>query len=233
MRTVLVVLALVGVAITGVAASVPPYDSSKLYPTEEDFRRATEVYRQALEANPKDSEAHHWLGAAWWETHVMFNNGLISYGADAIDRAIRQLELAVESDDTNLGAWQLLWVAYTTRDRVGQLRATQARRTVSTFPPGDDEKAGMAALKVLALSLDPKVAFRGVPPAVMRKGEVAVKYPPITTPADSLVVGDPASGLVYGFPCPSLPMIQRPTFFLTKEEAYQRAYKPATVCTPP
>ena len=54
------------------------------------------------------------------------------------------------------------------------------------------------------------------------------------SPADFYVIGDEDTKIVYKYPCPSLPAIKRPAFFLTKWEAFDKGYKPATtVCPPP
>ena len=51
-------------------------------------------------------------------------------------------------------------------------------------------------------------------------------------PGDLVVVGDPDTKLLYRYPCPELPAIARPMIFLTKWEALNRGYRPATMCPP-
>lgn len=231
MRSVLIAAGLIGLVAAGALAAVPPYDFTKIYPTEDAFMRSIRVYQNALAANPKDAEAAFWLGEAYWWASVLSSHARIPYGADYLDRSIEATEQAVSIDDKHMAAWQRLVVAYFTRGAApgGTDRAA----------PTDDEKGRAAALKVLELSRDPSAANRGIPRAGARRGEVAIKYLPLPdrtvkyNPADLYVVGDRDTKLLYRFPCPSLPAIKRPAFFLTKWEAFDRGYKPATVCPPP
>ena len=231
MRMIIIATLLVGLAAPGTAAAVPPYDASKIYPTEAAFMNSIRVYQTALAANPKDADAAYWLGDAYWEASIFYRDGRVPYGTDYLDRAIAALEQAVSIDDKYLAAWQVLTVAYFTRG---------ARPALTDKPaPSDDEKSYAAALKVLALSEDLTVAYRGVPRPGARNGEVAIKYQPVRDrsvkwgPADTFVIADPDTKLVYRFSCAPLQTIKRPAFFLTKWEAFDRGYQPATVCPPP
>ncbi len=218
MRLPLVVVALLGLlAGTAAAAALPSYDSTKVYPAEAGFLRAIQVYQSALAANPRDADAAYGLGEAYWEASVLYRNGAITYGADYLDKSIAALERAVRIDDKYLAAWLVLISAYHTR--------------------GDEGKSQAAAEKAIALALDLSLAGRGAPRAGAHNGVVAIKYPSLDrsvkfNPANYFVVGDPDAKLVYKWPCASLPPIARPQFFLTKWEAFERGYKPATVCRP-
>ena len=231
MRAVLIALAAAGLVVAVALAAVPPYDSTKIYPTEAAFQASIKVYQDALAANPRDADAAYWSGVAYWDGSVLFRHGLVPYGQDYLDRSIAMLERAVSIDDKYMAAWQLLVSAYFTR---GAAPGVTDRPAAS-----DDEKSRAAAEKVLALSLDPSAANRGVPVAGKHSGEVAVKYLPLPdrsvryNPADLYVIGDADTKLVYRYPCASLPAIRRPAFFLTKWEAFERGYKAATVCPPP
>jgi tetratricopeptide (TPR) repeat protein len=204
---------------TGALAAVRPYDFTKIYPTEDAFMRSIKGYQDALEANPKDAEAAFWLGEAYWWASVQYSHGLVPYGEDYLDRSIEATEQAVEIDDKYIAAWQRLVVSYYTK--------------------GERERSREVALKMIDLALrDPSAANRGMPPSSPRRGEVAIKYLPLPdrsikyNPAEFYVVGDPDSKLLYQYQCASLPAIKRPAFFLTKWEAFDRGYKPATVCPP-
>ncbi len=231
MRAIVIGVILAGLVAAGATAAVPPYDPSKIYPTEAAFMSSIKVYQDALAANPRDADAAYWLGDAYREASILYRNERISYGASYLDKSIASLERAVSIDDKHLAAWQLLAVAYFTRGA--------APGATDKPAPTDDEKSKAAARKVLALSLDPAAANRGLPPAGARKGEVAIKYLPLPdrsvkfNPADSFVIGDPDTKVVYRFSCAPIQTIKRPALFLTKWEAFDRGYRPATVCPPP
>ncbi len=222
MRLPLAVIALLGLlAGTAAAAALPSYDSTKIHPTEAGFLRAIQVYQSALAANPRDADAAYGLGEAYWEASILYRNGKIPYGADYLDKSIAALERAVSIDDKYMAAWIVLVSAYHTRG--------------IWFT--DDAKADAAARKVMDLALELGLAGRAVPRAGAHNGVVVFKYPSIDrsvrfNPANYFVVGDPDAKLVYKWPCASLPPIARPQFFLTKWEAFDRGYKPATVCRP-
>lgn len=231
MRTVLIVAGLIGLLAAGALAAVRPYDPTKIYPTEEAFTASIKAYQDALAANLNDAEAAYWLGDAYWEASVLYRNERVPYGEDYLDKSIAMLEKAVSIDEKHLAAWQLLTIAYHTRGKVPSVTDEPA--------PSDLEKSMAAAEKVIALSHDPGATNRGLPRPGARTGEVAIKYPPLPdrsvkfNPADQFVLGDPDTKLLYRFPCSSLPAIRRPAFFLTKWEAIDRGYTPATVCPPP
>ncbi len=230
-RLALIAVTLAALAGAPALAAVPTYDLAKIYPTEAAFASSIKVYQDALAANPRDADAAYWLGNAYWTASILYRNGAIAYGADYLDRAIAAAERAVSADDKNMAAWQLLAIAYFTRGAAPGATAAPA--------PTDDDKSLAAERKVLALSLDPQAANRGVPRAGVHSAVVPVTYPPLPDrtvryhPADYMVVGDPATKLLYRYPCASLPAIQRPMLFLTKWEAINRGYSPATVCPPP
>jgi tetratricopeptide (TPR) repeat protein len=232
LRTSLIALALSALLGGGALAAVPPYDPSKILPNEAAFMASLKVYQDALAANPQDADAAYWLGDAYWEASVFYRNGSIPYGAGYLDKSIASLERAVRIDDKYLAAWQLLAIAYPTRN------ATPSGNTLIPEAPSDRDKAWAATEKVIALSGDPGAANRGVPRAGSHNGEVAFRYPELPVrgvkfrPADLLVVGDSDSKLLYQYPCSALPPIAHPMLFLTKREAFDRGYQPATVCPP-
>ena len=230
MRAVLIAAGVIGLLAAVAVAGVPPYDSTKIYPTEAAFQSSIKVYQDALAANPKDADAAYWLGDAYWDASVLSRHHVVPYGEDYLDKSIAMLERAVGNDDKYMAAWQLLVIAYFTRGAAPSVMDPPAL--------SDDQKSQAAAQKVIALSDDPSAANRGVPIAGKRSGEITVKYLPLPdrsvkyNPADLFVVGDPDTKLLYRYPCASLPAIRRPAFFLTKWEAFDRGYKAATVCPP-
>jgi tetratricopeptide (TPR) repeat protein len=234
MRVVLVAATLVALVGAPALAAVPPYDLAKIHPTEAAFNGSIKVYQDALAANPQDADAAYWLGHAYWNASYLYRNGEVAYGADYLDKSIDALERAVHIDDKYLAAWQVLAVAYFTRGHFYEPTAS------GQHVPSDDERSLAAEEKVLELGKDLRVARAGVPPrSGVRSGEVTFKYLPLPdrsvkfNPADYIVVGDPDTKLLYRFPCATLPAIKRPMLFLTKWEAINRGYTPATVCPPP
>jgi tetratricopeptide (TPR) repeat protein len=231
-RTSLIAIALSALLAGGAWAAVPPYDGTKIYPNEPAFLASIKVYQDALAANPRDADAAYWLGDAYWQASVFNRDGSISYGADYLDKSIASLERAVSIDDKYFAAWQLLAIAYPTRNA--------PPNTTAFFSPvpSDRDKGWAATQKVIALSRDPGAAYRGVPRAGTRNAEVAIRYPELPirgvkfNPADLLVVGDADSKLLYQYPCSALPPIAHPMLFLSKREAFDRGYRPATVCPP-
>jgi tetratricopeptide (TPR) repeat protein len=229
-RLALTVLMLAALAGTPALAAVPTFDMTKVYPSEAAFASAIKVYQDALAANPKDADAAYWLGNAYWSAAILYRNGAIGYGADYLDQAIDALERAVSADDGYLAAWQLLAEAYSTRHH--------APGATDQPAPSDEEKSLAATRKILELSRDPQAANRGLPRPGARNGVVPVTYQPLPDrtvryrPADFMVIGDADTKLLYRYPCASLPAIKRPMLFLTKWEAINRGFSPATVCPP-
>lgn len=217
MRLALVLVAAFGLLAGTAAAALPSYDPTRM-PGEAEFLRTIQPYESALAANPKDADAAYELGRAYWEASVLYRNGTISYGADYLDKSIAALERATRIDDRYLAAWLVLVSAYHSR--------------------GDEGKAQAAAEKAIALAFDLGVMGRAVPRAGARNQKIAVQYVPLPdravrfNPADYFVIGDRDTKLVYKWPCASLPPIAHGQLFLTKWEAFDRGYKPGTVCTP-
>jgi len=217
-RLALTLAAALGLLAAPAAAALPSYDMTRAHPGEAEFLRTIQPYQAALAANPKDADAAYGLGEAYWEASVLYRNGMISYGADYLDKSIAALERATSIDDKYLAAWLVLISAYHTQ--------------------GDLAKADAAAQKAMALALDLSLAGRGSPRARVGNGKLAVQYVPLPdravrfNPADYFVIGDRDTKLVYKWPCASLPPIAHGQLFLTKWEAFDRGYKPGTVCTP-
>jgi tetratricopeptide (TPR) repeat protein len=230
LRALLIAIALSALMAVGAVAAVPPYDNTKIRPTEAAFMASIKVYVDALTANPQDADAAYWLGDAYWEASVLYRNGTIRYGADYLDKAIAFLERTVSIDDKYLPAWAVLVSAYQTRGAYPSIAGPPA--------PNDYDKSYAAAQKLIALSTDPAAVNRGVPSPGAHNAEVAIRYLALPdrgarfNAADLLVVADPDTKLLYRFPCAGVPPIARPAIFLTKWEAFDRGYKSASVCPP-
>jgi tetratricopeptide (TPR) repeat protein len=229
-RALLIAIVLSTLLAVGAVAAVPPFDLSKIYPTEAAFMASIKVYQDALAANPRDADAAFWLGDAYWETSELYRYGTIKYGADYLDKSIAALERTVSIDDKYFAAWSVLVSAYQTRGAYPSIAGPPA--------PNDYDKSYAAAQKLIALSIDPAAVNRGVPSPGAHNAEVAIRYQALPdrgtrfNAADLLVVADPDTKLLYRFPCPGIPPIARPAIFLTKWEAIDRGYKPASVCPP-
>ncbi|HEX9247187.1 MAG TPA: tetratricopeptide repeat protein [bacterium] len=278
--TALTVLGLVGLAAARATAAVPPFDLTKIPLTEAAFTRSIQVYQKAAAANPRDAEAHYWLGVAYWEASLQHRNLLIPYGDGYLDKSLAELERAVSIDDNHFAAWQLLAAAYPTR---GSSQLFGLGGLVGGL--SDDQKGWRAAEKLIILAQKQGIAYGGAPqpkgggrvaPSSPPAAPSQTAPPPPTTappnpttgptgttaptsptgpagqpgpapgpagstgptkkkfnPADYYVIGDQDTKLLYQYPCSSLPAIEHPAFFLIKWQAFDRGYKPATICPPP
>jgi tetratricopeptide (TPR) repeat protein len=253
-------IALVGLLVgTAAGAALPSYDTTKRYATEAEFVRSIQPYQVEAALNPRNPDATYWLGYAYWETSIYYRNGWIDYGADYLDKSIAALERTVSIDDKYLTAWLLLISAYHTRgqgpvststDRavspdehnVGERDRLTDTHSLSPIPMktwalSDEEKSDAAAIKAVALGLEIDANARAVP-ANRGHGAINPQYVPLPdrrvkfNPADYFAIGDRDTMLVYRYPCATLPPIKRAAFFLTKWEAFDRGYKPGTVCRP-
>ena len=171
-RTALTALGLVGLLAGRATAAVPPFDLTKILANEAAFTRAIEVYQKAIAANPKDVDAHYWLGVAYWEASLQWRNMLIPYGAGSLDKCIEELERAVKIDDNYFAAWQLLAAAYPTR---GTRAVFGLGSLVGVLD--DREKGWQATQKLIVLSQKISIAYGGAPPAPKFGGVPAGPYP--------------------------------------------------------
>ena len=278
-RVAMTVLGVVGLMAARATAALPPFDLTKIPLTEAAFTRSIQVYQRAAAANPRDAEAHYWLGVAYWEASLQHRNMLIPYGDGYLDKSIAELERAVKIDDNYLAAWQLLAAAYPTRG------TSLFFSLGGLFGLSDDQKGWQAAQKLIILTQKQSIAYGGAPqpkggggvaPASPPAAPGQTAPPPPTTappnpttgpagttapaspvgpagqpgpatgpagstgptkkkfnPADYYVIGDQDTKLLYQYSCSSLPAIEHPAFFLIKWQAFDRGYKPATICPPP
>jgi hypothetical protein len=117
MRTLAIVLILVGVATTAASAqAVRPFNTMQFY-SEEEFRAAVAPYAAAASANANDPAAHYWLGVAYLHVARQYKAGFSPWASGAATQAVQSLERSVSLRPT-LAAMMALWDAYVT---AGQL----------------------------------------------------------------------------------------------------------------
>jgi hypothetical protein len=117
MRTLAIVLILVGVATTAASAqAVRPFNTMQFY-SEEEFRAAVAPYAAAASANANDPAAHYWLGVAYLHVARQYKAGFSPWASGAAVQAVQSLERSVSLRPT-LAAMMALWDAYVT---AGQL----------------------------------------------------------------------------------------------------------------
>ena len=202
-RTALTALGLVGLVAARATAALPAFDLTKLPPTEAAFTRAIEVYQKAARANPRDAEAHYWLGVAYWEASLQHRNMLIPYGDGYLDKSIAELERAVKINDNYFAAWQLLATAYPTR-------GTSALFALGgLFGLTDDQKGWEASQKLILLSQNQGIAYGGAPPQPKGGGGGVPPSPPAgpsqTAPAPPTTAPPPPATGPAGTTAPASP----------------------------
>ncbi|HXX38894.1 MAG TPA: tetratricopeptide repeat protein [bacterium] len=204
---------LIGAAAAG--AAVPPYNDTAVYPTEAGFQQSIAVYQRAVSASTQDADAYYWLGVAYFQASVLWNQGLISYGADYLPRAIDALERAVTLNPAGIGAWLVLQEAYA--------------------DAGDLDKSTAASDNVAALSHDLSLYNGAVPPVPQRGGPATVlpsaQQTQVVNPAgsafragDFTYAGDPATKKLYPLSCRPLPPMPRLAIFFNKWDALAQGY---------
>ena len=128
MRTLSLVMVLVGVAATAASAQAArPFNTLQFY-TEAEFRAAVAPYAAAASANANDPTAHYWLGVAYLHVARQYRAGLSPWASGAAGQAIQSLERSVSLRPT-LAAALALWDAYVT---AGQLE--KGLEWISRFP---------------------------------------------------------------------------------------------------
>ena len=117
MRTLTLVIVLVGLAATAASAqAVRSFNTMQFY-TEAEFRAAVAPYAAAVSANANDPTAHYWLGVAHLHVARQYKAGLSPWASGAAAQAVQSLERSVSLRPT-LAAVMALWDAYVT---AGQL----------------------------------------------------------------------------------------------------------------
>jgi len=128
MRTLALVMVLVGLAATAASAqAVRPFNTLQFY-TEAEFRAAVAPYAAAATANANDATAHYWLGVAYLHVARQYRAGLSPWASGTAAQAIQSLERSVSLRAT-LAAMLALWDAYVT---AGQLN--KGLDLISRFP---------------------------------------------------------------------------------------------------
>src|SRR3990170_625827 len=133
MRTLALVMVLVGVAATAASAQAArPFNMLQFY-TEAEFRAAVAPYAAAAAANANDPTAHYWLGVAYLHVARQYRAGLSPWASGAAAQAIQSLERSVSLRATMV-AMLALWDAYVT---AGELEKGLAliSRLPSMAPP--------------------------------------------------------------------------------------------------
>jgi len=111
MRTLSLVMVLVGVAATAASAQAArPFNTLQFY-TEAEFRAAVAPYAAAASANANDPTAHYWLGVAYLHVARQYRAGLSPWASGVAAQAIQSLERSVSLRATT-AAVLALWNAY-------------------------------------------------------------------------------------------------------------------------
>jgi tetratricopeptide (TPR) repeat protein len=124
---VLVALAAAGPAS---AQALRPFDTQRLYLTEQAFAAAIRPYQQAIQANANNATAQYWLGYAYLVAYRQYLTGLAPYAAGYLAQAERPLSEAIRINPR-------LVEAYVALQHVYHLR-------------GDDARAEEVVLKMMA-----------------------------------------------------------------------------------
>lgn len=100
-------------ATAAAAQAVPPFNVSRLYPTEADFTRAVQPYQAAISANPQNARAHYWLGFAYVHAYRRWQMGAAPYASGYLRRAVAPLQEAVRLSPGSADAYLALHDVYT------------------------------------------------------------------------------------------------------------------------
>jgi tetratricopeptide (TPR) repeat protein len=99
---------------TGAAAqAVPPFDVTRLYPTEADFTRAIAPYQRAIAASPTNARAQYWLGFAYLHAYRRWLMGAAPYASGYLPRALGPLQEAIKLSPGSPDAYLALHDVYT------------------------------------------------------------------------------------------------------------------------
>jgi len=110
MRTLALIMVLVGLAATAATAqAVRPFNTLQFY-TEAEFRAAVAPYAAAA-ANANDATAHYWLGVAYLHVARQYRAGLSPWASGVAAQAVQSLERSVSLRATT-AAVLALWNAY-------------------------------------------------------------------------------------------------------------------------
>ncbi|MBI4277916.1 MAG: hypothetical protein HY660_05620 [Armatimonadetes bacterium] len=98
------------------ATHLPPFDITRIYPTEAAFQQAIRPYLDALAADARHPRAHYWLAIAYLHMHRLHRFRLIDYGSRGLPLAVEAAQKAVEIDPGFVGTWAALIDMYSLTD---------------------------------------------------------------------------------------------------------------------
>lgn len=78
------------------AQAVAPFNTMRLYPTEEAFGRAIQPYQHAISVDARNARAQYWLGFAYLYAYRQWLAGAAPYAAGYLPRAVQPLEEAIK-----------------------------------------------------------------------------------------------------------------------------------------
>jgi len=111
MRTLALVVVLVGLSTMAASAqAVRPFNTLQFY-TEAEFRAAVAPYAAAVAANANDATAHYWFGVAYLHVARQYQAGFSPWASGAAAQAIQSLERSVTLRPS-MAAMLALWDAY-------------------------------------------------------------------------------------------------------------------------
>lgn len=134
MRLFIIAFALIALAAVGVEAShLPPFVPWDFYASDAELAAVIRPYTEAIARNASDAEAHHWLGLAYLHIAKMHRMQIITFGGNALDRAISSLERAMQLRP-QLATLLPLMEAYMIAGNLEKWRAA-TDRAVTLAPP--------------------------------------------------------------------------------------------------
>lgn len=97
MRAFVLIFALVMLSPSAAGAGhLPAFVAWDFYASDAEFAAVIRPYTEAIARNANDAEAHHWLGLAYFQLAKYQRMGIVTFGGNALDRAISSLERAMQ-----------------------------------------------------------------------------------------------------------------------------------------
>lgn len=94
------------------AQALRPFDTQRLYLTEQAFAAAIRPYQQAIQANANNATAQYWLGYAHLVAYRQYLTGLAPYAAGYLAQAERPLNEAIRINPRLVEAYVALQHVY-------------------------------------------------------------------------------------------------------------------------
>jgi tetratricopeptide (TPR) repeat protein len=114
MRKLLIAPLLILVLATASSAQVvPPFPTTRLYPTEADFTRAIQPYQQAISADARNARAQFWLGHAYLYAYRLWLGAAAPYAEGYLSKAMGPLQEAIKLEPARPDAYVDLSHVYT------------------------------------------------------------------------------------------------------------------------